>query len=125
MHALVCDMDEGLVPAVGHVEFDLDDERLALDLCAEHMVQLRDLLRPVARPVAGTLAPFPVRRASGPKAASGKGALSNRKQVGSRRALAAERERVRTWAKAQGLDVAERGRIPQPVVEAYVSASKR
>jgi hypothetical protein len=49
------------------------------------------------------------------------------KQGGRRRTTAAARrgyqpKEVRAWAKSQGIDVPERGRIPASVVEQYLSS---
>ena len=122
MQALVCDMHDGLVPAVGHAEVKVDGEQRSLDLCAEHMAPLIALL-------ASAKKALPVRRASSPRpgpAAPRQPAghpPADRRVAGSRRALSAERERLRTWAKERGLEVADRGRIPQPVVAAYAAAT--
>lgn len=34
-----------------------------------------------------------------------------------------ERDKIRTWAQEQGMEVSERGRIPKKVVAAYVKAN--
>jgi hypothetical protein len=44
---------------------------------------------------------------------------SGQRRAGSRRALQAERAAVREWARAQGMAVEARGRLPRGLVEDY------
>lgn len=117
MQTVVCDLHEGLIPASGHVDVVVDGDRLALDLCADHLLEMRTLLTPAAR-AAARLAP--TRTRSG--AYTPRVGTDGRRQPGSRRDRASQREVVRSWARSQGMEIAERGRIPKEVVAAYEAA---
>ena len=101
LYQLVDDLD-GRVLADGAgetVRFSLDGTDFVIDLSREHAAELRSLLQPYK--AAGRTAPRPKRKpargTSGPQD------------------LAA----VRRWARANGLDVADKGRIPRHVIESY------
>lgn len=108
---LVDDVDGSVAEST--VEFGLDGVNYTIDLSAENAAKLRDAL---AAYVASA------RRTGG------------RKRVGARpgKALggapsAADRERnqaIREWAREQGMQVSDRGRIPSEIVEAYDKARK-
>jgi hypothetical protein len=96
------DIDGG--PAEGTVRFGLDGTDYEIDLSAAHNEELHEVLAGYvthARKAAGT-----ARRA--PRGRRGPDALDTRK--------------VREWAKGQGIDVKERGRVPAEVIEKYQAA---
>jgi hypothetical protein len=99
------DLDGG--QADGTVRFALDGTDYEIDLNAEHAQQLRDAL---ARYVSAA------RRVS-----SGTGRPSR-----GRRAPASgpNTTEVREWAKAQGIDVKDRGRVPAELVVKFKAAAK-
>jgi len=93
--------------AEGTVRFGLDGTEYEIDLNAEHAQALRDALERYisAARRAGNSARRPVR--SGRKApASGLNTIE-----------------VREWAKAQGIDVKDRGRVPAELVVKFKAAT--
>jgi hypothetical protein len=95
--------------ADGTVRFSLDGTEYEIDLNANHTQQLREALAPyvgAARRVSGsTRRPArPGRRpqASGPNTTE-----------------------VRAWAKAQGIDVKDRGRIPAELIVKFRAATEK
>ena len=97
---LVDDIDQ--TDAEETVSFGLDGKEYAIDLNTKNAGALRDALAPYvahARPVSGR------RRGSAAKAASG--------------AAPAE---IRSWARDNGFEVPDRGRVSAEVREAYAAA---
>jgi hypothetical protein len=96
------DIDGG--PAEGTVRFGLDGTDYEIDLSTEHSEELHKVLAGYvthARKAAGA-----ARR--GPRGRRDDSALDTRK--------------VREWAKAEGIDIKERGRVPAEVIEKYKAA---
>ena len=95
--------------ADGTVRFALDGTDYEIDLNAEHATELRDAL---ARYVDAA------RRAGGG---------ARRPARGGRRASAngLNTTEVREWAKAQGIDVKDRGRVPAELVVKFQAATGR
>lgn len=94
------DIDGGV--AEGTVRFALDGNEFEIDLSAKHSDQLRQALANYvahARKVSGT-----ARRAP-------RGRRSN--------AGAMDTAKVRGWAKAEGFDIKDRGRVPADVIAKY------
>ncbi|WP_370250017.1 Lsr2 family protein [Nocardioides sp.] len=88
--------------------FALDGATYEIDLNEEHAAQLREALAPFlghARKVSAGAR----RAATRSKAPAGGGGPSARE--------------IRDWARSQGLEVPERGRIPAEIREAFESAS--
>ena len=106
---LVDDVDGS--EAESTVEFGLDGVNYTIDLSAENAANLRDALASYvasARRTGG-------RKRTGGKAGKGGGSAPS----------TADRERnqaIREWARKQGMQVSERGRIPAEIVEAYDKA---
>jgi Lsr2 len=100
----VDDLDGG--EAAGTVRFGLDGTEYEIDLSAEHAGALHTTLAKYlehARKVSGN---------------------SRRQARGGRRgADAIDTAKVREWAKAQGIDIKDRGRVPATVVEQYRTAA--
>lgn len=97
---LVDDLDHG--EADETVSFSLDGVAYEIDLSSGNAEKLRDSLQPFV-------------------------GVARKASVGRRRRsrAASSRERsadIRAWAKAHGIKVNERGRIPQQVVEQYEAA---
>jgi hypothetical protein len=99
------------------VTFALDGTSYEIDLTNQHAAALRDALAPYVGAA---------RKASG-------GASNGRRNSGGRResganggsASSSDRERtatIRQWAREQGMDVNERGRVPNKIVQAYDAA---
>ena len=93
--------------AEGTVRFGLDGTDYEIDLNAEHAEALRDALAPYVRSA---------RRASGGARKPARGA---------RRASASglNTTEVREWAKAQGIEVKDRGRVPAELVVKFKAAT--
>ena len=94
--------------AEGTVRFGLDGTEYEIDLNAEHAQALRDVL---ARYV------HAARRARGG---------ARRPARGGRQASAGgvDSTEVREWAKAQGIDVKDRGRVPAELVVKFKAATE-
>jgi hypothetical protein len=96
------DIDGG--PAEGTVRFGLDGADYEIDLSTAHNEELHKVFAAYvthARKAGGT-----ARR--GPR--------------GRRAAEPLDTRKVREWARAEGIDVKERGRVPAEVVERYKAA---
>jgi hypothetical protein len=98
------DLDGG--EAAGTVRFSLDGTEYEIDLSEEHAGALHATLAKYvehARKVGG----------------------ASRRQVrgGRRGADAIDTAKVREWAKEQGIDIKDRGRVPATVVEQYQTAA--
>lgn len=104
---VVCDRHRGEVEAVGTMEITIDGERRKLDLCAEHLAELRRTMRPWLRQATsgGT---------SRPAAKAGK-------STAKRTVRATDAAEVRAWAKQNGWKLPARGRIPTAVREAFAA----
>ena len=102
---LVDDLDGS--EAEGTVRFGLDGTEYEIDLNAEHAQALRDALARYVRAA---------RRAGGG---------ARRPARGGRRAAASgvDSTEVREWAKAQGIEVKDRGRIPAELVARFKAAT--
>jgi hypothetical protein len=93
--------------AEGTIRFGLDGSDYEIDLNAEHAQALRDALAPYISAA---------RRASG----------ARRQARGGRRASAngkVDSTEVREWAKSQGLEVKDRGRVPAELVVKFKAAT--
>ena len=99
---LIDDLDGG--EAAGTVRFGLDGTEYEIDLSAAHSDELRKALEFYLAHA---------RRAGG----------TARNAARTRRASAAvDTAKVRDWAKGQGIEVKDRGRVPDDVVEQYKTA---
>lgn len=94
---VICDMHGMQIEATGSFEFTVDGERHHLDLCDDHLVEVREAMRPWIRA-----------------------------SVESRDGTAAARRNstaaIRAWAAENGVKLPARGRIPRAVHEAYRAA---
>jgi hypothetical protein len=104
---LVDDLDGG--PADETVQFSLDGRDYEIDLSTQHAQALRENLADYSENA---------RRA-------GKGDKSGRRRHSDRdgRPSRGEATAIRTWARENGYQVSDRGRIPKTVVEAYRAAA--
>jgi hypothetical protein len=101
------DLDGGAADET--VSFSLDGVSYEIDLSAKNAGKLRDALAAYVgsgRRVGG--------RAARGRASAGKAA----------RGGAVNTSEIRDWARAKGLDVSERGRIPATIIEQYNAAHK-
>jgi hypothetical protein len=98
----VDDIDGG--EAAGTVRFGLDGTDYEIDLSTAHADALRKALeRYVAH----------ARKASGTARRASRGRRGN---------AASDTTAVRAWAKGQGIEIKERGRVPANIVEKYQAA---
>lgn len=95
--------------ADGTVRFSLDGTEYEIDLNADHTQQLREALAPYVG--AG-------RRVSG---STRRPARSGRRP----QASGPNTTEVREWAKAQGIDVKDRGRIPAELIVKFRAATEK
>ncbi len=104
---LIDDLDGG--EAEGTVRFGLDGVEYEIDLSAEHAGALRRALAPFVG------------------AARRSPAAGRRPARGGRRAGAGglDTTEVREWARAQGIEVKDRGRVPAGVVTRFRAATGR
>ena len=110
---LVCDLHEDEVEGVETVAFGLDGSSYEIDACEEHAAEVRDAF---ARYVGAARRAGRAPAGRAPRKASG---------GSSRPAGGADRERVqaiREWARENGHQVSERGRLSSTVLEAYDKA---
>ena len=104
---LIDDLDGG--EAEGTVRFGLDGTDYEIDLSAKHAEALRKALAPyldAARRTPGSAARRPGR--TGRRTASADGA---------------DPTAVREWAKSQGIEVKDRGRVPAELVVKFKAAT--
>ncbi|GAB2835273.1 Lsr2 family protein [Microbacterium insulae] len=110
VHQLVDDLD-GTVLEIGEGEtvlFSLDGVAYEIDLTAGNAAALRD-----------ALAPYVDAARSVSRGSAGASSGSGRKR---RRTGQQDYSAVREWAKQNGHQVSERGRVPASVLEAYEAA---
>ncbi len=108
---LVCDLHDEEVEGFETVAFGLDGTGYEIDVCEEHGTELRDDFATYvgAARKAGRASGNSPRRA--PRAA-GKTASSGSERV----------QEIREWARTNGHQVSERGRLSAAVTEAYDAA---
>ena len=105
--SLVDDLDGS--EAEETVEFGLDGAFYEIDLSEENAERLRDALAEYVEHA---------RRSGGRKRTGGRVAVAGRAP----RTASADREQnqaIREWARKQGMNVSDRGRIPKEVTDAY------
>lgn len=110
--SLVDDLDGGTAEET--VGFGLDGKSYEIDLSAANAGKLRDAL-------AGFVAA--ARRAGsgrGGRRSAGAGSSGGARAAGDREQSRA----IREWAREQGMEVSERGRIPSDVLQAYHNGQK-
>jgi len=144
---VLCDLDDGEDPrpGVAVVEMAIDGVFRPLDVCAEHLELLRSLPqheRPARRPrpapsarerkAPPTPTPAVKRPAKPPTATTSRAtasgtsqpAVPSRRQPTSRRSRRARIAAAREWARAQGREVADLGRLPAGLLEEYEAAHR-
>jgi nucleoid-associated protein Lsr2 len=103
----VDDLDGG--EAEGTVRFGLDGASYEIDLSTAHAEELRNVLAPYTR--AG-------RKVTGAARRTGRG-------QGKAAANGFSTSEVRDWAKANGMEIKDRGRIPADVIAKFRAATGR
>jgi hypothetical protein len=109
---LTCDVHDGDADAVDSVAFTVEGQSYECELCEAHLAEFRDAMeiwsshsRVVGRGRAG-------------QAGSGSGRGRRRASSGDGPSTA----EVREWARAQGLPVSTRGRVPAELHAAFEAA---
>ena len=99
--------------AVGTVSFALDNRSYEIDLSDKNAAKLRD-----------ALAPFidAARKAGGRSDGRGRSQRQTAMTEKTARSSREETHAIREWARANGHQVSDRGRIPKSVIEAYQAA---
>jgi hypothetical protein len=106
---LIDDLDGGAAQET--VTFGLDGQTYEIDLSAKNAKKLRGELAPYVESAKRVAAP---RRRAGRRLTPGS-AADHREQ----------NQAIRKWAQGKGLDVADRGRIKEEIVEAYNNRRSR
>lgn len=128
---LTCDVDGDGTEAEETIRFGFDGRDYEIELCSRHHRELNGFMRPYvdkARKADG--APVRRRRSTRSPATSSSAPASTSRTSSApavRRASAPRKESlqaVRTWARARGMQVSDRGRISQEVSEAYAAAHR-
>jgi hypothetical protein len=107
---LVCDLHDGDVEGTETIAFGLDGSSYEIDVCEQHAAELRD-----------AYAPF----VGAARRAGRGGAPAQRRSRGAARSTGGDKNRVadiREWARKNGHQVSERGRISATVMTAYDAA---
>jgi pyruvate/2-oxoglutarate dehydrogenase complex dihydrolipoamide acyltransferase (E2) component len=107
---LVDDLDGGV--AEESISFGLDHVDYEIDLSAEHAEALRGALAPYVAAARRTGGRRPARATPAPRP------TTSRPAAGAGRSRTANAE-IRAWAAEHGVTLAERGRLPGRVIEAY------
>ncbi len=105
IHKLVDDLDGG--DADETVKFALDGVQYEIDLSNKNAEKLRDLFAPYV--------------AAGSKVGRGGVVVGGRAARGRGSATAdrAQNKAIRDWAKREGREISDRGRIPQEIVDEF------
>ena len=110
----VCDLHRGEVEATGSVTMVVSEVTYRLDLCAEHLREFTTAVRPWTRRAVSDAPAAPAARK--PRRNNAKPASRSRRKAGP------SNSELREWAGANGFEVAERGRVPNAVREAFDAA---
>lgn len=110
---LTCDVHDGTAEAAETVAFTVEGQSFECELCEPHLLEFREAMEiwsSHARPAGGGRGGRSAGRAS---------------RGGARRSGTADgptSSEVREWARAQGLEVSARGRVPAELHAAYEAA---
>ena len=105
------DLDDD-VSADETVTFSLDGTTYEIDLSEKNAAEMRDVFGKYVNAARKVSARTPRASGAGRSRATGGGGRMDREQAGA----------IRDWARKNGHDVSDRGRIPGSVVEAYEAA---
>jgi hypothetical protein len=124
---LVCDACEDGRPAQRTMGFAFDDENgdrseYKIELCARHMAQFVGAMQQWID--IGRLEPMQPSKGARTRSRSANGAAPVRKNGRAPARRGAEQvAAIRTWARAHGYTVADKGRIPAEIEDAYNTRS--
>jgi hypothetical protein len=143
----ICDVDERngvIVAATSHVRVELNGSVRELDLCEAHLGELNQAVDGLlgAQPAAtgrrarsaasstptrarGARAGRSARKATEGQRASRRRATSRSqgRRTAAARRPAEQSEQIRDWARAQGMEVKERGRLSNDILQAFAAAN--
>src|SRR4051812_19821839 len=102
---LICDLHDGENPAEETISFSLDGSSYEIDVCPQHAGAIREAFAPFVGNA----------RRAGARAGA-------RRRRGSGSAARGRAGEIRDWARAQGLEVPARGRVPADLVAKYDAA---
>ena len=114
---LMCDLHDDEVEGKETVAFGLDGASYEIDLCEEHADSLRDSFASYVGAARKAKSDGQPRRGGGSRGGRQSAERGERAEGG--RGKTAE---MREWARANGHQVNDRGRIPSSVVQAYEAA---
>jgi hypothetical protein len=105
---LTCDLDEQDTPAVETVTFSYDGATYEFELCQRHRQEFHDVMQ---------------RYVVGARQRGGRARRPTRSRAGGQQSPG-ELAAVRQWARANGYEVSDRGRISAAVRQAYEAAHR-
>jgi hypothetical protein len=108
---LTCDLDDEEVPAAETVTFGFDGSTYAFELCEKHLGEFHDTIQQYI--ASARLADGPRRRRATTTAGPSRRGTPN----------GVSSSDIRVWARENGYEVSERGRIPAEVRAAYEAAT--
>lgn len=111
---MTCDLDDDEIPAAETVTFGYEGYTYAFELCEQHLEEFNETIQ--AYIAAARLAEGPRRRRAAAAAPSAGRARRSAPAKGP------ESSDIRTWARENGFNVSDRGRIPGEVRSAYEAA---
>jgi hypothetical protein len=117
----VCDLDREPVQAVKTVRFSWDGARHQIDLCSDHLDEVESTVNSWLR---GSAPSNGTRRRAGKAGGAAKAAGGSKRAPAKRSGGSNASRELRSWAKANGYNVSDRGRIPGDVRTAYEAATK-
>ncbi len=118
---VTCDLEEGDVSADDSLTFSYNGKSYTLDLCKDHLEEVKGVLEGFANAGHATGRAARGRRGRG-AAPVGRSSRANRPAATPRGESQAE---IREWARAQGYAVGDRGRIPAEVRTAYEASQSK
>jgi hypothetical protein len=116
---LTCDLHGDNTEAADTMRFSVDGASYAVELCEKHLKEFNDKLAPFVKAS---------RRAGGRPRASASTRRSPRAAASAgrgRRSRTADVASIREWARSQGYEVSDRGRLSAALFEAYAKAGGR
>ncbi len=109
---VTCDLHDDGVTAGRSVTIDVDGRAYAVDLCDSH-----------AKALETALAPYVAVARTGHRAS--RGTARSRGARGGQSASRSDLGEIREWARKQGWDVSDRGRVAREIMESYDEAHVR
>jgi Lsr2 len=119
----VCDLHRESVASVKTVRFTWEGARHQLDLCTEHLGEVESTVNSWVRGTSSSTRSGRRPRKAAGAVKSGRPAKRAARRGSGSAAPNPSRE-LRVWAKANGYNVSDRGRIPSDVRTAYEAATK-